>query len=204
MWNIVASVAAPLIAGALMGDKENTQSTTATLSPELQKVQNKSSENMLGLQSSLSQWQNPALNNYFSNLFSGELPLSQKYSLKSAFENIYGDKMGNVLNSMGNRGIMNSTASNKAIGDMNSDFMNRLNESYFNQYNNNMNNYRNAVGLFPQIYGMGLNPGSPSSTTTTTQNNGGGNPFYQQAGAGLIDMFKQKQQGNIGSAWSSQ
>lgn len=148
----------------------------------------------------------------YSNLMNGQLPTAYTENMTDAIKTGVNNTVGSYTNSLANRGVLNSSVTNKALNDVQSNVANTMAQ----QYTNNISTLGNLAGQQIQTATAGYQPystlaslgqgqhntyiNSPvsalrgSGTTTSTQNDGSGSSLLN-AGLGLATGWATKQMG---------
>lgn len=153
--------------------------------------------------------------NMYSSLMNGQLPTAYTENMTDAIKTGVNNTVGSYTNSLANRGVLNSSVTNKALNDVESNVANTMAQ----QYSNNISTLGNLAGQQIQSATAGYQPystlaslgqsqhntyiNSPvsalrgSGTTTSTQNDGSGNSLLN-AGLGLATGWAAKSLGIFG------
>lgn len=88
------------------------------------------------------------------NLINGELPTAYTQNMQNQIQQGVNSSMGNMLNTLGSNGVLNSSVTNKGIADIND----AASEAMANAYTNN-------IGLLSQLYGQQMSGANAGITT---------------------------------------
>lgn len=151
--------------------------------------------------------------NLYSSLANGELPTAYKENMSDAIKSGVQNTVGSATASLGNRGVLNSSVTNKAMNDIQQNVSNTMAQ----QYTNNINTLGNLAGSQISSATAGYSPYSSlaqlagyqqntylntpvgamrgTGTTTRTNNSGGVGSTLLNAGLGLATGWGAKQMG---------
>ena len=139
---------------------------------------NKNAQNQIsnsqGMLSGLTTTNNSALastNSTLSQLQNGQLPSAYLQNMSNAIKSGVTNTVGSNINDLGNRGVLNSSVTNKAMNDIENNVSNTMAQNYLNNINtvsgfanNQLSNTLNTTGANANIYNNQINNATAGTT----------------------------------------
>lgn len=139
---------------------------------------NKNAQNQIsnsqGMLSGLTTTNNSAIastNSTLSQLQNGQLPSAYLQNMSDAIKSGVTNTVGSNINDLGNRGVLNSSVTNKAMNDIENNVSNTMAQNYLNNINtvsglanNQLSNTLNTTGANANIYNNQINNATAGTT----------------------------------------
>lgn len=120
------------------------------------------------------------VSNGYSSLANGQLPSSYATARQQALNSDLTSTVGNAINSLGNRGIVNSSVTNAALNDVTNDAANTLAKNYTSDLNTQSNLLGQQANNASNQYNSNL---SNAQNQFTNASNTASNLYNNQSGA---------------------
>ena len=110
-------------------------------------------------------------NKTLSSLQNGQLPSAYLQNMSDAIKSGVTNTVGSNINDLGNRGVLNSSVTNKAMNDIENNVSNTMAQNYLNNINtvsglanNQLSNTLNTTGANANIYNNQINNATAGTT----------------------------------------